>query len=767
MAKNIILLSDGTGNSAAKLFKTNVWRLYQALDLSGPDHPLKPGGREQIAFYDDGVGTSSFKPLAVLGGAFGWGLKRNVIHLYSFLCWNYEAGDRIYGFGFSRGAFTIRVLTGLIQSQGLIRTGSKRELLRLALSAFRAYRAERYEARIANAARAVRYGVVQAKNAAMRLRPYETRATAVKPPIDFLGLWDTVDAYGLPIDELTRAWSFFFPLSMRTRDISPNVARACHAVAVDDERNTFHPVLWNEENMSGQNPAAKRVEDERVTQVLFSGMHSNVGGGYPDDGLANVSLYWMMREAARAGLIFKDGEIDKVKAEKNVCGRMYDSRHGFGGTYRYLPRKFASLANDTDDPSNRVVIKRLKVHESVIERIRRGVDGYAPIVLPPSYAVVTENGDILDLPAANAAPPFIEDRIQAESRSRTQEKIWNLVWRKRVVYFTAIAVALVLLAFPLLRPAKLACDFPLCGVSWLVRAAGAVLPAMANPWLDAFASHPGAFLAWTFLLALLIRRGSKLRDRMQDEMRSLWRTLATTPRRSNDVDPLPDDFIYRLRTSPAYQRCWKITKERILPFIAGALTVWLLFAGMTQAIFALKSSLGFVCEGTRPEFLKTTLEEGAFPNDEVCWPTKFYAHAGKRYQIKIKIKDINIWKDNGIATGIGGFGADKMTPLMYPALPLRRKTTEPWFRPIARIGAIGNDEYPLNPTDRSIPGEGDDLLVAEITARRDGEIFLFVNDAILPVPNAWQYFYRNNHGAATVAIRPVTECADKCRSSEK
>ncbi|HYC45959.1 MAG TPA: DUF2235 domain-containing protein, partial [Burkholderiales bacterium] len=90
--KNIVLLSDGTGNSAGKLFKTNVWRLYQALDLTPPDTPGRP---EQIAYYDDGVGSSSFRPLALLGGAFGWGLKRNVIDLYTFLCRNYRDGDDI------------------------------------------------------------------------------------------------------------------------------------------------------------------------------------------------------------------------------------------------------------------------------------------------------------------------------------------------------------------------------------------------------------------------------------------------------------------------------------------------------------------------------------------------------------------------------------------------------------------------------------------------------------------------------------------------
>src|SRR5450759_1383467 len=109
--KKIALFSDGTGNSSAKAQKTNVWRLFQALDQSNGD---------QIAKYDDGVGTSANKYLAALGGAFGWGLKRNVIDLYKFVCRNYNNGDDIYGFGFSRGAFTIRVLIGPIAREGLV-----------------------------------------------------------------------------------------------------------------------------------------------------------------------------------------------------------------------------------------------------------------------------------------------------------------------------------------------------------------------------------------------------------------------------------------------------------------------------------------------------------------------------------------------------------------------------------------------------------------------------------------------------------------------
>ena len=88
--KSIVLFSDGTGNSSAKLFKTNVWRMYEAVDLGPP----AAGAAPQISYYDDGVGTSGFKPLAVLGGAFGWGLERNVLDIYRFACRNYRDGRR-------------------------------------------------------------------------------------------------------------------------------------------------------------------------------------------------------------------------------------------------------------------------------------------------------------------------------------------------------------------------------------------------------------------------------------------------------------------------------------------------------------------------------------------------------------------------------------------------------------------------------------------------------------------------------------------------
>src|SRR4029453_1426242 len=134
--KSIVLFSDGTGNSSGKLFKTNVWRMYEAVDL-GPSPSDK---RDQISFYDDGVGTSGFKLLAALGGAFGWGLKRNVLDLYRYACRNFREGDEIFGFGFSRGAFTMRVVVALIASEGLVRSDDESELDWNSRCAYRSFR---------------------------------------------------------------------------------------------------------------------------------------------------------------------------------------------------------------------------------------------------------------------------------------------------------------------------------------------------------------------------------------------------------------------------------------------------------------------------------------------------------------------------------------------------------------------------------------------------------------------------------------------------
>jgi uncharacterized protein (DUF2235 family) len=756
MAKNIVLLSDGTGNSAGKFFKTNVWRLYQALDLSRTDGQGRP---TQIAYYDDGVGTSAFKPLALLGGAFGWGLKRNVIDLYTFLCRNYQdqyldanggllldakgepVRDSIYAFGFSRGAFTIRVLTGLIHSQGLVKARSEEDLRQLATQAFREYRrAYKTVTRVETVARKAR----DVANAMMPFQKAQATRKISAPDIQFLGLWDTVAAYGLPIDELTRAWNWVFPLSVPDRELCRNVKRACHALALDDERNTFHPVLWNEENL----PNEANIRKETTTQVWFAGMHASVGGGYPDDALAHVSLEWMLGEAEHAGVKFKADALKDLKAAKDAYGKLHDSRQGLGGLYRYMPRKLERLTNDDDDETNRVVIARPKIHESVFQRIDKGTDAYAPIVLPARYAVVDSAGAIHDQPVSGSAPVPIESRNEADARVALQEKVWDLVWWRRGVYFSTVLVAGLLAIFPLLWPPLATCQSSLCGLAWLINALGGVLPSAAAPWLDAWETNPRQFYTLVAVLAGLLLLGGWLKVRGGDAMRAIWKRSAGASAAE------PGGLVFSLRTSRPYIWWWKAMKWFVLPAAAGVVSGFLVVAAASQALFALVSSTGAICSRTPGErsAAAESIENARFPTNSVCWASGFNVRQGVRYRITLKIEEA--WRDNGTPTNVHGYGRAESSGMKRVALPFRRYLSESWFKPVARIGHRGSDEYPLQPSDALNLDTTGGTLIAEFTARRNGELFLFVNDVVWPLPAAWQTHYANNAGTALVSVTP-------------
>lgn len=521
--KNIVLLSDGTGNSAAKLFKTNVWRLYQALDLTDET--------KQIAYYDDGVGSSSFKPMAILGGAMGWGLKRNVIDLYTFLCRNYEPGDAIYCFGFSRGAFTIRVLTGLVNSQGLVIADTEEERRSAAAGAFVDYRRS-YRSVVTNIARYL----PQFKRKQRRLPP---------PQIAFLGLWDTVAAYGLPFDELTRAWSFVFPLSVPDRNPCGIVERACHALALDDERKTFHPVLWNEAKLdpAKHDRAATHISGETITQAWFAGAHSDVGGGYAEDALAHISLDWMIGEAAGKGLRFDADARKRLKAVINVNGMLHDSRKGLGAAYRYLPRKIETLINDRRDRANQVVIERPKIHESVFRRIANSDEAYAPIVLPANYAVMDAAGNIHSLPRQRspALASFVRETVdEAKARAAKQDQLWQLVAVRRLLYFGSLSIALLLAAFPLVLDATSHCSGWSCWPERIIKWLGGWLPDFLAPWFAAYGAHPLEFAALVLMLYLLLKRSAVIRLRINDRMRAIWlgKDVAASPPVSGGTVPV-------------------------------------------------------------------------------------------------------------------------------------------------------------------------------------------------------------------------------------
>src|SRR5262249_9240135 len=157
----------------------------------------------------------------------------------------------IYAFGFSRGAYTIQTLVGLVVSQGLVLYSSDRELDRLARAALNEFRRKTTSTfgwiRFARAVQAI---LRAALSRLLGRREYCREEKQAVPSIRFLGLWDAVGAYGLPIEELRRAWERYvwpLPVPLPAHVLANTVQRACHALALDDERATFHPILWSEE----------------------------------------------------------------------------------------------------------------------------------------------------------------------------------------------------------------------------------------------------------------------------------------------------------------------------------------------------------------------------------------------------------------------------------------------------------------------------------------------------------------------------------------
>ena len=180
----------------------------------------------------------------------------------------------------------------------------------------------------------------------------------------------------------------------------------------------------------------------------------------------------------------------------------------------------------------------------------------------------------------------------------------------------------------------------------------------------------------------------------------------------------------------------------MLSWVAGLTSLLLIMASVSHGLFAIMSATGWVC--------READSEGQFSTRSLCWASGVPVEEGQRYQITLTITEP--WKDGSITPpGINGFGVEAMTWPMYPGLLFRRHIRQPWFKPIARIGAQGRDEYPLD-LMKPVGGPASGPFTAEITARRSGELFLFVNDAILPLPKGWQFFYNNNQGEAKVEV---------------
>ncbi len=330
MPKRIVVFCDGTWKKADDRNISNVVKTMRSVRASGGD------GKVQVVFYDPGVGTES--PIRrFVGGAFGVGLSTNVRDGYRFIANNYEDGDEIFLFGFSRGAYTARSIAGLIGVCGLLRNTEMDSLNA-------AYEIYRNQGRPAD------------KLAALREDGF------ADPRIHFVGVWDTVGSLGVPVAQLNflfRKRHNFFNTSLGSQ-----MSHVYHAVAIDERRGPFQATLWNLEN-------ADRVET--VEQVWFAGVHSNVGGGYAEDGLANCALHWMAEKAIKHGLDLDTDFLARHAAKPD--DPLSDSRKGM-----YL--LMAPKIRDVDWTG----YAGAAIHDSVLQRMM-AVKDYRPANLLSGLAV--------------------------------------------------------------------------------------------------------------------------------------------------------------------------------------------------------------------------------------------------------------------------------------------------------------------------------------------------------------------------------------------
>ncbi len=368
MPKNIVICCDGTDNEIAT-DSTNVLRLFRMLERN----------ERQIVYYDAGVGTL-VNPAAIstfrkhlskrLDAAIGLRVRENAIAAYRFLARTYEPGDPVYFFGFSRGAYTVRAVAGMMHFLGLLRP----EHENLATLAWSIYANE------ANAhAVSMRFAGGNRFNRCFGVSP--------KPRIHFMGVWDTVSSFGF----------FFNYRTLPYTATNPSIVHIRHALAIDERRACFDANLFF--------PMPEQLA--QCKQVWFAGVHADVGGGYLEKEamLAKVPLQWMLREAERRELLINAEQRaylmdSKDKPTPDIGGPIHESLRGFWRVIEWIPRRvFDSTTNSmrwrlphfgrrrTIEKSAELIKEqgRPVLHRSVLERKER--IGYSPGNLPQVYAV--------------------------------------------------------------------------------------------------------------------------------------------------------------------------------------------------------------------------------------------------------------------------------------------------------------------------------------------------------------------------------------------
>lgn len=780
----IVLFSDGTGNSSGKLFKTNVWRMYEAVDLG----PVGDGKRKQIAFYDNGVGTSGFRPLAMLGGVFGFGLRRNILEIYQYVCRNYRPangqvpGDAIYGFGFSRGAFTMRLVIALIASQGLVAARDEGELQRFSRDAYRAFRADFLPRKLqwpTKAWRRLRARAILRWRKWRKYRQYSP-ATNLRPDIRFVGVWDTVAAYGGPLVEITRAiGNWFYALSMPDYRLDPAVKCARHALAIDDARDAFHPLLWDEVHEKVLIDRGK-VAPDRLQQVWFTGMHADVGGGYPDESLSFVSLLWMLNEAKDAGLRCSPAITLRFRRLANSAGPVHDSRGGIGAYYRYQPRNIEAWLNepgndaiiaDPDLPGAREgqtgLLTRVRVHESVAARIWDGTDDYAPINLPPAFCLVPEQDG--EMPASEPMiPPGVRRRMEdagsiGTDRVEALQPAWDGVWLRRVAYFGTLVVTLLLVALAaglLHLPDPWVLGDGRSLLSGLIRLLAVITPETFDSWIDRLADNSFWFLALLGTIWGLRRWSHSLGRRMQDQARRTWRATMFADKPFPEAD---GSWVRRLRLSPGYRRLLRFAKWRIFPRVAAIGLVMLVAYVAAAAIVQLRlpwleSAACPAAPRQRADMVSIELSATA-----LCAGTGLRVERDAKYEVTVLV--LQGWRDGRTVTTPKGLSAGELGPAGYLGVPARRVIGANYLQPILAIRSTAPfpflpDRTHLSALDLREGWRVPRLWRGSFVAARDGDLALFVNEAVLPVgPADWFYTHGDyrNAGAARVTIRRVAD----------
>lgn len=340
MSKRIVICCDGTWNEPEKAKEghrvpTNVLKLVRAIEPRDSEN-----GMDQVVYYGRGVGTGAFGLVdKYLGGGTGLGISRNIQDAYRFLANNYAQGDEIFCFGFSRGAYTARCLSGMLDAVGLL-DKSDMDHLPDAYGYYRTPPAER-----------------EASKYHLRL----SNLTRIRPKIKFMGVWDTVGALGAPTPLLGKISKKFW-VGFHNAALSGLVENAYQALGIDERRKPFAPAIWEQ-----------RTGQKMLQQVWFAGVHSNVGGGYLDSGLSDIAFVWMLNRAREHGLTFDSNYLnDRDKVEPLVTGRLENS---FSLGYKLLQML---RVPPYPRPIGRHLPLGEMIHESVLQRLLKPHLNYRP-----------------------------------------------------------------------------------------------------------------------------------------------------------------------------------------------------------------------------------------------------------------------------------------------------------------------------------------------------------------------------------------------------